>query len=166
MALVGPKANLPGTARRQGRGGTTYDTGGNHLGDIIAVDWSVTADAVDVLIPGSWRTEQIAGGEARQFTLRYQDVDDFWRLRMWNFFEARRQGNFTAQPPYFNLMTKLIGGADETRWQLIDCQIFSYDGGYSNEDDILTRELTGTFRSDKPLHAFEYAAGGLVITEG
>lgn len=165
MALVGPKANLPGTARRQGRGGTTYDAAGNHLGDVLAVDWDVEAEAVDVIIPGKWQNEQIAGPETRRFTLRYQDVDDEWRLRMWRFFEARRIGDFTAQPPYFNLTTKLVGGPAETRWQLVDCQIFGYAGGYNNEDDILNREVTGSFRGDKPLSAYEYGAGGLVITE-
>lgn len=165
MAYSGPKSGLPGTARRQGRGGTAYDAGGNHLGDVVAVDWDVEAEAVDVLIPGSWRNEQIAGAESRRMTIRFQDVDDQWKLKVWRFFEARRLGDFLAQPPFFNLTTKLVGGADETRWQLIDCQVFAYSGGYSNEDDVINRELTGSFRSDKPLHAFEYGPGGLVVTE-
>jgi len=162
---TGPLANLPGTARRQGRGGTVYRDG-LMLGNVIAVDWDVEAEAEDVLIPGRWQTEQIAGGESRRFTLRYQDVDDGFRLQVWRFFEARRQGDFTSQPPTFDLQTNLVGGPVETRWALIGCQIFGYSGGYSNEDGVLVREVTGSFRSDKPLQAFTYTDGGVSVTSG
>lgn len=161
---IGPTANLPGIARRQGRGGTAYRDG-RMLGEVVAVDWDVEAEQIDVLIPGGWRTEQIPGAETRRGTMRMQDVDDRWKLQVWRFFEERRQGNFTASIPTFDLVTKLIGGADETRWMLTGCRIYGYSGGYSNEDDLITRELAFSFDADRPLRAYEYGESGLIITE-
>lgn len=163
---IGPTSNLPAHSRRQGRGGTvTRD--GKMLGEITSVDWSVAANQVNVLIAGGWRDETIPGAEARTFTLSMQDVDDRWKLEVWRFFEARRQGDFTSQPQEFDLVTKLVGGPSETRWALYGCKLFGYDGGYNNADDLINRALQGTFASDKPLSAYEYADGGsIVITEG
>lgn len=165
MPYTGPTANLPGIARRQGRGGTVYRDA-QMLGEVVAVDWDVEAEQVEVLIPGGWRSEMIAGAETRRGTLRMQDVDDRWKLEVWRFFEARRNGQFNAETPIFDLTTKIIGGRDETRWGLFGCQLFSYSGSYSNEDDLITRELPFSFRSDKPLHAFEYTSASTVaVTE-
>lgn len=163
-ATVGPTSNLPGTTRRQGRGGQAFRDA-QHLGEVIAVDWDVEAEQVDVLIGGTWRTEQIPGAETRRGTMRMQDVDDRWKYEVWSFFEERRQGNFSAQVPVFNLVTKLQGGAVETLWQLTGCQLFGYSGGYSNEDDLLSRELAFSFQSDRPTKAFAYGAGGIVVYE-
>lgn len=165
MPNVGPTANLRGTARRLGRGGTAYRDG-RMLGEVIAVEWDVEAERITVLIAGGWRDEAVAGAETRNATLRMQDIDDRWRLEAWRFFAARRQGIF-AQPPEFDLVTKLAspGAPDETRWQLLGCQIFSYSGGYSNEDDVLTREIPMSFRDDNPLHAFQYGDTGIIVTE-
>lgn len=162
MTMIGPTANLPGTARRQGRGGQVLRDG-RHLGEVIAVDWDVEAEQVDVLIGGTWRTEQIAGPETRRGTLRMQDVDDRWKYDVWAFFDARRRGEFSAQPAQFNLITKLQGGPRETKWQLTGCQIYSYSGGYSNEDDLLSRELAFSFREDRPLDSFQYGDGGIIV---
>lgn len=166
MPNVGPTANLPGTARRLGRGGTAHRNG-RMLGEVIAVEWDVEAERIDVLIAGGWRNEQVAGAETRNATLRMQDIDDRWRLESWRFFRARRNGDYSVQPPEFDLVTKLAhsGAPSETRWQLLGCQTFSYSGGYSNEDDVLTRELPLSFRDDAPLHAFEYGDSGIIITE-
>lgn len=166
MPYTGPTANLPVSARRLGRGGTAYRDG-RMLGEVIAVEWDVEAEQIEVLIAGGWRNERVAGAETRNATLRMQDIDDRWRLETWRFFAARRRGDTTVQPPLFNLVTKLAspGAPSETRWQLLDCQTFSYSGGYSNEDDVLTREIPLSFRDDNPLHAFEYGDSGIVITE-
>ena len=165
MPYTGPTANLPGTARRLGRGGTSYRDG-RMIGEIIAVEWDVEAEQIEVLIAGGWRNERVAGAETRNGTIRMQDIDDRWRLDMWRFFAARKRGEF-AQPPEFDLVTKLAspGAPDETRWQLLGCQTFSYSGGYSNEDDVLTREIPFSFRDDNPLHAYEYGDSGIIITE-
>ena len=166
MANVGPTANLPGRARRLGRGGTCLREG-RMLGEVIAVDWDVEAEQIDVLIAGGWRNEQVPGAETRRGTLRMQDIDDRWRLEVWRFFDARRRGVSTVNVPEFDIVTKLDspGAADITRWQLTGCQLFSYSGGYSNEDDVLTREMPFSFRDDRPLHAFEYGDSGIIITE-
>lgn len=165
MPYTGPTANLPGTARRLGRGGTSYRDG-RMIGEVIAVEWDVEAEQIEVLIAGGWRNERVAGAETRNATLRMQDIDDRWRLEAWRFFRDRKQG-LAVQPPEFDLVTKLSspGAPDETRWQLLGCQIFSYSGGYSNEDDVLTREIPMSFRDDNPLHAFEYGDTGIIITE-
>lgn len=166
MANVGPTANLPGTARRLGRGGTALRDG-RMLGEVIAVEWDVEAEQIEVLIAGGWRNERVAGAETRNATLRMQDIDDRWRLELWRFFNARKQGDFRFPIPTFDIVTKLAspGAPDETKWQLIDCQMYSYSGGYSNEDDILTREVPLSFADDKPLHAFEYGDSGIITTE-
>lgn len=163
MPNVGPTANLPARARRLGRGGTCFRDG-KMLGEVTAVEWDVEADQIEVLIPGSWRTEFVPGGEARRATLRMQDVDDRWRIEVYRFFKARREGNFAAQPPVFDLTTKLVGGPAETQWMLIGCQLFGYSGGYSNEDDLLGRELAMTFNDDKPLNAYEYTGSGEAVS--
>jgi hypothetical protein len=166
MPNVGPTANLPASARRLGRGGTAYRDG-RMLGEVIAVEWDVEAEQIDVLIAGGWRNEAVAGAESRNATVRMQDIDDRWRLEAWRFFAARRRGDFSYAVPEFNLVTKLSspGAPDETRWQLLGCQVFSYSGGYSNEDDVLTREMPMRFRDDAPLHAFEYGDAGIIVTE-
>lgn len=163
MPNVGPTANLPARARRQGRGGTAFRDG-KMLGEVTAVEWDVEAEQVEVLIPGSWRTEAIPGGETRRATLRMQDVDDRWKIEVYKFFKARREGNFSAQVPVFDIQTKLVGGPAETSWLLIDFQLFGYSGGYSNEDGLIGRELGGSFRDDKPLNAFEYTGSGDAVS--
>lgn len=166
MPNVGPTANLPGTARRRGRSGTAWRDS-KMLGEVTAVDWDVELEQIDVLIPGSWRNEQIAGAETRRGTYRHQDVDDRFKLEVWRYIDARRRGDRTATIPNFNLVTKIddTNAPDYTQWALIGCQLFSYSGGYSNEDDLLNREVPFTFQDDKPLHAFEYAESGIIVTE-
>jgi len=120
MAHTGPLSSLPPTARRLGRGGRAFlqkpppgiDFGlvaGDFLGTVSAVTWTVSAEQIAVPIPGDWKTHQVAGAETRTFTLRYQDVDDRWRMLIHSFFKAR-EADIPVQPPKFDILTKLTGG--------------------------------------------------------
>jgi len=165
MADVGPTANLPGTTRRSGRAGKVYENG-RLQGEIVSIEWTVEVEQVAVTIAGSYRDEVKPGGETRRGTLRVQDVHDKWLLRVWRFLDARRRNDRAgAQSPYFDITTVLddIGAPAATRWLLIGCQLFQYDGGHSQEDDLITRDIPFTFRDDKPLDAFEYADNGTVV---
>lgn len=165
---VGPTANLPAHARRQGRAGTVF-IDGRMRGEVIALDWDVEAEQIAVLIAGGWRDETVPGAESRRGTFRFQDVDDHFALFVWRFFDARRRGDrSSAFFPEFDIIEKIdhIGSPDVTQWQLSGCQLFSYSKGFSNEDDLLTREVPFSFREDIPLRAFEYADSGIVVTEG
>lgn len=162
ITKTGPYSQLVPEARRQGRGGHTFNEGGQFLGNVTACEWSVEADQVDVLIPGSWQNAQIPGAEARRGTIRYQDVDDFYRMLVYDFFNKRRAGDFAATAPVFNVQTLLIGGALNSKWGLYGCRLYSYDGGYASADDVMERELAMTFDSDTPLEAFQYTSSGAV----
>lgn len=165
---VGPTANLPGYRRRSGRSGTVWEDG-RMLGEVVQVDWNVTIEQIPVVIAGAWRTDHKPGAEERAGSLRVQDVHDKWALRVYRFLQARKEGNRAAAFfPEFSIVTKLddIGAPDETRWQLDGCQLFHYAGGHNQEDSLIVREIPFTFRSERPLHAYEYGDSGVTVTEG
>lgn len=166
-AFPGPTANLKGTARRSGRSGTVW-VDGRMRGEVVAVEWGVSAEQISVTIPGRWSNENKPGGETRNGTFRYQDLDDHYRLLIYRFFKARREGDRSAAAfPEFNLITKLddIGAPQATRWLLEGCQLFQYDGGHSQDDDLLIRDVPFSFRDDRPLDAFEYGDNGIIVTQ-
>jgi hypothetical protein len=166
-ANIGPTANLPGFTRRSGRSGSVWEDG-RMAGEVIQVEWNVAIQQIPVVIAGAWRTDHKPGGEERAGTFRVQDIHDKWALRVYNFLVARREGNRAAAAfPEFSVVTKLddIGAPDETRWQLDGCQLFQYAGGHNQEDDLIVREIPFTFRSERPLHAFEYTDNGIAVTE-
>lgn len=163
----GPTANLRGSQRRSGRAGTVWIDGRMH-GEVVAVEWGVEAEQIAVAIPGRWQDEAKPGAEARRGTFRYQDVDDRWRLFVYRFFQARKEGDrASAEFPEFNIITKIddIGAPAVTRWLLEGCQLFQYDGGSSQDDDLLVRDVPFTFRDDRPLDAFVYGENGVIITQ-
>lgn len=169
---------LPAQTRRLGRGGRAYLAGapgttspdlnlsaGDYLGTVTAVTWTVSSEQISVPIPGQWRTHMIAGAETRSGTMRYQDVDDRWRMVLYNFFSARDQ-DIPKQPPRFDLLTVLTGGpldasgaSVNSEWVLEGCRIYGYDGGFSSTDDVIERELTFTFENERPQNAFQYTTG-------
>lgn len=166
MANPGPTATLPATARRRGRSGTAWRDA-QMLGEVTAVTWDVEMAQIDVLIAGSWSNAQVAGAESRTGTFSHQDVDDRFKLEVWRYVQARRNGDRAAAIPRFDLVTKIdeVGSPKVTRWLLSSCQLFSYSGGYSNDDDLITREVPFNFEDDRPLDAFEYVAAGIVVTQ-
>jgi hypothetical protein len=98
-----------------------------------------------------------------------QDVDDHWALRVYRFIVARRSGDRSAAFfPEFSIVTQIddIGAPKKTRWQLDGCQLFTYSGGFDQATDLLTRQIPFTFRSERPLDAFEYTDAGVAITQG
>lgn len=167
-ALTGPTANLPGYVRRSGRSGTVWEDG-RALGEVLQVEWNIAIEQIPVVIPGQWKTDHKPGAEERAGTFRVQDVDDKWALRVYNFLVARREGDrSSATFPEFSIVTKLddIGAPDESRWQLDGCQLFQFGGGFNQEDALLIRDIPFTFRSERPLHAFQYTESGIAVTEG
>ena len=165
-AFPGPTANLKGTQRRSGRAGTVWINGNMH-GEVVSVEWGVQAEQIAVSIPGTWQDETKPGAEARSGTFRYHDVDDRWRLFVWRFFEARRNGDrASAAFPEFDIITKVddIGAPAASIWVLEGCQFFQYDGGHGQDDQLLMRDVPFTFRRDRPLEAFEYTNGGIAVT--
>lgn len=164
---IGPTANLPGYTRRSGKSGSVWENG-RMLGEVIQVEWNVAIAQIPVVITGAWRTDHKPGGEERAGTFRVQDVHDHWALRVYRFLVARRSGDrASAAFPEFSIVTKLddIGAPAETRWQLDGCQLFQFAGGFNQEDDLITRDIPFTFRSERPLTAFEYGDAGLTTTE-
>lgn len=141
------------------------------LGEVTSVDWDVEIEQIEVLIAGTWRNEMIAGAETRRGTFRHQDIDDRFKLEVWKYTDDRKNGVRSAIPPEFDLIIKIddingpTGAPQATRWLLIGCQLFSYSGGYSNDDDLLTREVPFSFRDDKPLDAYEYGKSGIIVTQ-
>jgi len=162
---AGPTANLKARHRRSGRSGTVW-IGGKMRGEIPSVEWEVEIEQVAVQIPGKWQDEMKPGAEARRGTIRIQDVDDYWRRRVYAFLDARRRGdrNAAAQFPVFDIIVQLddVGAEGITRWSLYNCQLFSYSGGFSQDDDILIRDVPFTFESDGPTDSFEYTDSGVV----
>jgi hypothetical protein len=156
----GPTANLKARHRRSGRSGQMR-------GEVVGVEWGREAEQIAVSIPGTWQDETKPGAEAARGTFRYHDVDDKWRLLVWNFFNARRSGDRSAAEfPEFDIITKIddIGAPAASVWALIGCQFFQYDGGHSQDDDLLIRDVPFTYREDKPVDTFEYGTNGLVYT--
>ncbi len=167
-SFPGPTANLRARHRRIGRSGTVW-IDGRMRGEVVAVEWGREAEQITVNIPGRWQDEQKPGAENGRGTFRYQDLDDKWRLFVWRFFQARKNGDRSAANfPEFNIVTKLddIGAPMATRWQLEGCQLFQYDGGHSQEDDLLIRDVPFSFFDDYPLDAFEYGDNGLIVVRG
>jgi hypothetical protein len=139
------------------------------LGQVIQVDWNVTIQQIPVLITGAWRNENKPGVEDRVGTFVFQDVDDSFTLQVYNFVVARRTGDRSAAAfPEFSLVTLLddIGAPAVTRWQLDGCQLFSYSGGFNQADDLITRQIPFTFRTERPLDSFVYGDSGVQITSG
>jgi hypothetical protein len=162
----GPTANLPGYARRSGRAGTVWIDSRMH-GEVVSVQWGVQAAQIAVSIPGTYQDEEKPGAEARSGTFRYHDVDDRWRLFVWRFFQARKNGDRAAAAfPTFDIITQIddIGAPMPTRWVLEGCQFFSYDGGHGQDEDLLVRDVPFTFRDDRPLDAYEYGDNGIIVT--
>lgn len=161
----GPTANLKGSQRRSGRAGTVWIEG-KMRGEIAACNWSVEVEQIPVAIPGKWQDETKPGAEARRGTFTYSDVDDHWRRYVWSWLQARKQRdrNRAAQFPTFTIVTQIddIGAPAKTRWAVRGCQLFVYEGGYSQDDALLARDVPFTFDDDEPLDSFEYAPGGVV----
>lgn len=162
MAFSGPTANLPGRARRRGRSGQAYTPSGVFLGEVTGVDWTTEIAQIDVEIAGSWRNEQIPGAETRTGTFRHQDVDDRFKLLVWTYVDARRRGDRSALPPEFDLIVAIddTHSPAATRWILKGCQLYQYSGGYSMDDDLITREIPFSYRDDAPLDSFIYGGQG------
>lgn len=164
-AYPGPTANLKGTQRRSGRACTVWINAAMR-GEITAVQWEVQVAQIAVQIPGSWQDEAKPGAESRAGTFRFQDVDDKWRRYVSNWLQARREGNraVAAQFPEFDIITQVddIGAPAVSRWALRGCQLFSYSGGGSQDDDLLVSDVPFTFREDGAVDSFEYTDAGVV----
>lgn len=166
-AYPGPTANLKARHRRSGRSGTVW-IDGRMRGEVVGVEWGREAEQIAVSIPGTWQDEMKPGAESARGTFRYHDVDDRWRLFVWRFFQARKSGDRSAAEfPEFDIVTKIadIGAPRDSIWALIGCQFFQFDGGHSQDDDLLVRDVPFTYRDEKPLDAFEYGDNGLVVTQ-
>lgn len=161
VTFQGPTSALPGRARRRGRSAYVTDSANNMLGEVTAVDWNTEIAQIDVLIPGTWRNEQIPGAETRTGTFSFNDVDDRFKLMVYAYIKARRMGDRTALIPEFTLIVNIddTHSPSNTRWQLSGCQLYQYSGGYSNDDDLITRQIPFSYRDDFPLEAFAYTNG-------
>ncbi|HEX7088732.1 MAG TPA: phage tail tube protein [Longimicrobiales bacterium] len=165
MPFPGPTANLKAHQRRSGRAGQVW-IGPNMHGEIASLTWGETAENITVPIPGTWRDGSKPGGEAGRGSFRYHDVDDRWRLFVYRWFKARREGDRTSAVfPTFNIVEKIddIGAADYSQWVLVNCTIFGYDGGHDQGNNILERDVEFQFEEARPLHAFEYTANGVAV---
>lgn len=164
MAQPGPTANLKASNRRSGRAGTVWRDG-KMLGEVVGIEWEVEIDQIAVQIPGKWSDEFKPGAEGRRGSFRFQDVHDYWSRYVFNFLKARREGDRarSAEFPEFDIVTKLddVGAPAVTRWAIRGCQLFSYSGGFSQDEDLLVRDVPFTFREDEPLDSFEYTDGGV-----
>lgn len=162
----GPTANLKAKHRRSGRAGTTW-IDGKMRGEIASVEWDVEVEQIPVAIPGEFQDQTKPGAEARRGTFRYHDVDDHWRRYVSEWLKARRRGDRqrAAEFPEFTIITQIddIGAPAPTRWALRGCQLFQYSGGYSTDENLLTRDVPFTFYEDEDLDSYEYADGGVVI---
>lgn len=162
----GPTANLKGSKRRSGRAGTVWIEG-KMRGEIVGITWGVEVEQIPVPIPGKWKDDTKPGAEARRGTFRYSDVDDHWRRYVWTWLQARKRGDreTASEFPEFTIVTQIddIGAPAKTRWAIRGCQLFSYDGGYNQEDALLVRDVPFTFDDDEPLDSFEYVAGGVAV---
>lgn len=167
-AYPGPTAMLKGTARRSGRSGTVWINGNMH-GEIVNIEWGRDVEQTPIPIPGTYQNELKPGEETPRMSFNYHDVDDRWRLFVWRYLEARRNGDRGAAGfPEFDIITKIndIGAPMASVWVLEGCQIFGYDGGHGQDEALLTRAVQGTYRRDRPLEAFEYGPAGVIVTRG
>lgn len=169
MAFPGPTANLKGTARRIGKSGTVW-IAGQMRGEIVNIEWGMEVEQIPISIPGTFQDEMKPGGETRRATFRYSDVDDRWRLFMWNFLEARRNGDRAAAAafPEFDIITLLddIGAPAPSRWVLEGCQLYNLDGGFGQDTGELVRDVPIWYRHERPIDAFTYEAAGIVPVRG
>jgi len=161
----GPTANLKARNRRSGRAGTVWIDGRMH-GEIASCEWDVEVEQIPVAIPGEWQDQSKPGAEARRGTFRYHDVDDRWRRYVWAWLDARRRGDRerAAEFPQFTIITLIddIGAPAKTRWAIRGVELFSYSGGFSQDETLLVRDVAFTFTDDEPLDSFEYSDGGVV----
>lgn len=163
-SFPGPTGNLKGYQRRSGRAMTVW-IDGQMRGEVVSCEWGRSAEQIAVQIPGKWQDEMKPGGETAAGTFRYQDVDDKWRMFVWNFFKARRNGDRSAVVfPEFNLTQKIddIGAPQESAWALIGCTFFQMDGGAGQDDQLLVRDVPFSYREEVPLDAFEYGTDGII----
>lgn len=169
MAYPGPTANLKGTARRIGKSGTVW-IDGRMRGEIVNIEWGLEIEQIPIAIPGTFQDEMKPGGETRRATFRYSDVDDTWRLFVWNFIQARRNNDraLAAAFPEFNIITVLddIGAPMASRWVLEGCQLYNLDGGFGQEEGELIRDVPMWYRSERPIDAFSYQDSGVVPFRG
>lgn len=166
MPFPGPTANLRGYNRRSGRAGTVW-VGGEMRGEVVSVEWGVEVEQIAIQIPGTYQDEMKPGAETRRGTFRYHDLDDRWRLHVWNFLEARRRGDRAAAAfPEFTIITKVSdpGAPYDSTWAVEGCQFFQLDGGHGQDDDNLQRDVPFVYRHERPLEAFAYGANGTVVT--
>lgn len=163
----GPTANLKARHRRSGRAGTVWIEG-KMRGEIAGCEWDVEVEQIPVPIPGAWSDGIKPGAEGRRGTFRYHDVDDHWRrwVYLWLDARKRRDRDTAAQFPEFTIVTQIddIGAPAKTRWALRGCTLFTYSGGFSQDDNLLIRDVPFTFTDDEPLDSFEYSGGGAVTT--
>ena len=165
MALVSNTTSLRGYHRRSGFSGKVF-TDGVQIGELVAIEWSVESEQIPVPISGSYQDETKPGRETRRGSFRFQDVHDRWALMVWEFNDARRRGDRSAAKfPEFDIVTTLddIGAPQATSWALMGCQLFMFDGGFAQEDQLLQRDVPFTFRSEKPLSAFIYGPDGVAV---
>ena len=164
-AYPGPTANLKARHRRSGRSGTVWIEG-RMRGEIMSVEWDIEVEQIPVAIPGEWQDQVKPGAEARRGTFRYHDLDDRWRRWVWGWLQARRMNDreTAAEFPEFTIVTQIddIGAPAITRWAIRGCQLFSYSGGFSQDDALLVRDVPFSFNADDPLDSFEYTDGGVV----
>ena len=144
MAYPGPKGNLlPKAApRRSVRHGLARRPDARRRG-LGAVGRGDRTDPGPDARHVAGRTKP--GAEARRGTFRFQDVDDEWRRMVWGFCQARKAGNRqeAAEFPEFNVITQIddVGAPAKTRWSLLGCTLYSYSGGFSQEDQLLVRDV-------------------------
>jgi hypothetical protein len=168
QAYPGPKGNLKAKQRRAGRSGTVW-IDGRMMGDIVSIQWELTIEQIPVPMPGTWQDGTKPGAEARRGTFRFQDVDDEWRRMVWGFCQARRKGDRAgaAEFPSFDVISQIddVGAPAKTRWSLLECQLYSYSGGFSQEDQLLVRDVPFTYEDDFPLDSFVYSDTGVTVYE-
>lgn len=168
QAYPGPKGNLKAKQRRAGRAGTVW-IDGRMMGDIVSIQWELTIEQIPVPMPGTWQDGTKPGAEARRGTFRFQDVDDEWRRMVWGFCQARRKGDraAAAEFPSFDVISQIddVGAPAKTRWSLLECQLYSYSGGFSQEDQLLVRDVPFTYEDDFPLDSFVYSDTGVTVYE-
>lgn len=168
MSFPGPTGNLKGTARRLGRSGTVWIAGQMH-GEISGLRWGSAAANIAVPIPGKWADDGKPGGEDHTGSFSYHDVDDRWRLFVWRFFEARKNGDREAAKdfPRFDIIEKIddIGAPAISQWGLIGCQLFGLEGGHDQSDTVLARDVEFRYEEARPLYAFEYTDSGIAVTQ-
>lgn len=155
-------ANVPDSARRQGRDGTVYQ-GGEKLGEVTGIEWSAEIEQIPVAMPGSYQDGVLHGAVGYRGSFRYQDLHDKWALLVLDYLDARVRGDRSVPAPIVDMFTKLsaMGAPFDTRYGLYGCQLFETGGGFSQADDLLEREVPIQIRRVKLLTGFVYGPGGV-----